>query len=77
MEAEIGRFHNMLAQLGTHLVNGSPLHGITEEQLLRGPFANAMTHAGQLAFLRRLAGVPIPPENFVFAEIRSNHLGED
>jgi hypothetical protein len=77
MEAEIARFHNMLAQLGTHLVNGSPLHGITEEQLLQGPFADAMTHAGQLALLRRLAGVPVPPENFGFAEIRSNHLGED
>jgi hypothetical protein len=77
MEAEIARFHDMLAQLGAHLANGTPLHGITEERLLQGPFADAMTHAGQLALLRRLAGVPIPPENFVFAEIRGDHLGED
>jgi len=77
MEAEIARLHAMLAQLAVHLADGTPLHGINEEQLLQGPFADAMTHAGQLALLRRLAGVPIPPENFVFAEIRSDHLGEE
>jgi len=34
-----------------------------------------MTHAGQLAMLRRLAGSPVPPENFVFAEIKVGNLG--
>ncbi len=34
-----------------------------------------MTHAGQLAMLRRLAGDPVPPENFVFAEIDPANLG--
>jgi hypothetical protein len=77
MEAEIARFHAMLAQLGAHLDKGTPLQGISEEQLLQGPFADAMTHAGQLALMRRLAGVPIPPENFVFAEIRTDRLGEN
>ena len=77
MEAEIARLHDMLAQLGVHLAKGTPLHGITEEQLLQGPFADAMTHAGQLALLRRLAGVPIPPENFVFADIQRDDLGQD
>jgi hypothetical protein len=28
-----------------------------------------MTHAGQLAMLRRLAGSPVPPESFVDAAI--------
>jgi hypothetical protein len=77
MEAEVARLHTVLAQLDLHLVTGTPLRGITEEQLLQGPFADAMTHAGQLALLRRLAGVPVPPENFVFAEIRSDNLGSD
>jgi hypothetical protein len=36
-----------------------------------------MTHAGQLALLRRLAGVPVPPENFVVAQIGSDRLGPD
>jgi hypothetical protein len=36
-----------------------------------------MTHAGQIAFLRRLAGVPVPPENFVFARVDPERLGPD
>jgi hypothetical protein len=77
MEAEVARFHDMIAELAAHLANGTPLRGITEEQLLQGPFADAMTHAGQLALLRRLAGEPVPPENFVFAEIGCDRLGTD
>jgi hypothetical protein len=34
-----------------------------------------MTHAGQLALLRRLSGSPVPPENFIFADITPNNLG--
>jgi len=36
-----------------------------------------MTHAGQLAMLRRLAGAPVAPENFVRAEIYPERLGPD
>lgn len=42
--------------------------------MLQGPFSDAMTHAGQLAMLRRLEGSPIPPENFIRADIRSDNL---
>jgi len=34
-----------------------------------------MTHAGQLAMLRRLAGIPVPPENFIVANIAPDRLG--
>ena len=77
MEAEVTRFHDMLADLDRHLRRGTPLRGITEEQLLQGPFADAMTHAGQLALLRRLAGAPVPPEDFSVAAISGGRLGED
>jgi hypothetical protein len=50
---------------------------MTEERLLQGPFSDAMTHAGQLALLRRLAGAPVPPENFIVAEIEPDRLGKD
>jgi hypothetical protein len=50
---------------------------MSEERLLQGPFSDAMTHAGQLALLRRLAGAPVPPENFIVANIESNRLGPD
>jgi hypothetical protein len=36
-----------------------------------------MTHAGQLAMLRRLAGSPIPPENFLVADVSPDNLGPD
>lgn len=75
---EIERFHEMLGLLAQHLRNGDALlDGMTEERLLQGPFSDAMTHAGQLALLRRLAGAPVPPENFIVAEIREERLGSD
>jgi hypothetical protein len=75
--AEIARFHGKLEALARHLRAGTPLRSVREEQLLQGPFADAMTHAGQLAMLRRLAGSPIPPENFIVAEISPDNLGPD
>jgi hypothetical protein len=77
LESEIERFHAMLADVAGHLRGGSPLIGITPEQLLQGPFADAMTHAGQLALLRRLAGAPVPPEDFIVADIHPDRLGPE
>jgi len=75
---EVQRFHENLGFLAQHLRNGDPLReGMTEERLLQGPFSDAMTHAGQLALLRRLAGAPVPPENFIVAEIKEERLGPD
>lgn len=51
---EIVRFHEMLADLARHLEAQTPLRaGVTAERRLQGPFADAMTHVGQLARLRR------------------------
>jgi hypothetical protein len=62
--------------LARHLEAQTPLlAGVTPERLLQGPFADAMTHAGQLAMLRRLAGMPVAPENFIVADIRPEQLG--
>jgi hypothetical protein len=47
------------------------------EKLLQGPIADALTHVGQLALLRRIAGVPIKAENFVKAEIVAGRVGEE
>lgn len=78
LDAEIARFHEMLETLGRHIDGGAPLgQGVTVERLLQGPLADAMTHAGQLALLRRLSGSPVPPENFVFADIDSARLGRE
>lgn len=77
-KGEISRFHEMLEDLSRQIGSDAPLLGnIAPEQLLQGPFSDAMTHAGQIAMLRRLAGNPIAPENFVFADISSKRLGPD
>jgi hypothetical protein len=74
--AEIARFHEMLESVG-ELLSSDAACSITTEQLLQGPFADAMTHVGQLAMLRRLADSPVPPENFVFADVRAQRLDAD
>lgn len=73
---EVARFHEMLDSLSRHLDGGTPLlSGMTEERLLQGPFADAMTHAGQIGILRRLSGSPVPPENFIVADVDPDRLG--
>ena len=73
---EQARFHEVLEQLSHYLERGA-FSGTSAEQLLQGPFADAMTHAGQLAMLRRLAGAPIPPENFHAAAISVSNTSAD
>jgi hypothetical protein len=78
LSEEVVRFHEVLEDLGRHIDSGNPFpEGLTEERLLQGPLSDAMTHAGQLAMLRRLAGVPVAPENFVFADITTKRLGTE
>ena len=75
--AAVAHFHETLTDLARHLEAGREPRGITLESLLQGPCSDAMSHAGQLGMLRRLAGSPIPPENFIFAAIDSSNLGPD
>ena len=78
LEDEVSRFHGMLQDLGHHIDAGTELRdGMTPERLLQGPLADAMTHAGQLAMLRRLAGSPVRPEDFSLADIQGTRLGPD
>lgn len=77
MTDEVQRFHALIEDLAVRIDRGDPLDGITYAQLLQGPFSDAMTHVGQIALLRRLADNPVAPENFIFADIKSNRLGPD
>ncbi len=78
LKNEIDRFHEMLGKLAGHLAANDPLRsGITPERLLQGPFADAMTHAGQLAMLRRMFGEPVAPENFIAANVSAENLSPD
>ena len=77
LSAEIVRFHEVLARLAQLIADTAEWPDISPEQLLQGPLSDAMTHAGQLAMLRRLAGSPVAPENFVFAQVSAENLGPD
>ena len=71
---EIDRFHATLQALHDDFGNASLSASISDEQFLQGPLSDAMTHAGQLALLRRLAGSPVASENFIFASIVSGNV---
>ena len=75
--AEIARFHEMLEDLSSRLAAGERFGDVPFEAVLQGPFSDAMTHAGQLAMLRRLHGEPVPAENFLKADIRAENVGPD
>jgi len=71
---EIIRFHDLLAGLHADFADESLIARISDEQFLQGPLADAMTHAGQLALLRRLAGSPVASEDFIEAAIDASNV---
>jgi hypothetical protein len=51
--------------------------GCSPEELFQGPIADALTHVGQIAMLRRLAGVPLRGENYAKARIKAGRVGPE
>lgn len=74
---EVERFHRELTLLLHDFGDPSLTARINDDQFLQGPLSDAMTHAGQLAMLRRLHGVPVASENFIFAKITSENVGPE
>ncbi len=75
MNLQVKQLHETIEKLSEVLKSGAELTQITEEQLLQGPLSDAMTHIGQISYLRRLYGSPVPSENFIYAIINENKLG--
>jgi hypothetical protein len=73
---EVARFFSALEALDAYLASDNPLHA-PEEKLFQGPIADALTHVGQIAMLRRIAGGPIKGENYFRADIASGRVGPD
>lgn len=71
---EMRRFFAGLAALDRELAADGPFTG-SVEALIQGPLADALTHVGQLAMLRGLAGRPVRPENYARAEIVTGRVG--
>jgi len=75
--AEEGRrFFSALEALDAYLASGEPL-AAPAEKLFQGPIADALTHVGQIALLRRLAGFPIRGENYFAANIETGRVGQE
>jgi hypothetical protein len=71
---EVRRFFAALEAFDTYLASDSPLHA-RADKLFQAPIADALTHVGQIAMLRRLAGAPIGGENYYVANIAVGTVG--
>ena len=68
------RFFAALAAFDAFLASSASIQAPIE-RLMQGPVADALTHTGQLAMLRRLAGSPMRGENFYVAAIAIGQVG--
>ncbi len=75
-EAEAARFHECLEAFDRYLASDAEL-AVSPERLFQGPLADALTHVGQIALLRRLFGAPIRGENYSLADIRQGNTGPE
>lgn len=75
-DAEVARFFSSLAAFD-HFLTSSPRLEAAPEKLFQGPIADALTHIGQLAMLRRLAGSPMKSENYFEAEVLVGRVGAE
>jgi hypothetical protein len=73
---EVKRFFASLQKFDDYLASNEPLH-VSVEMLFQGPVADALSHIGQIAMLRRLAAAPIRAENYSKAEIVAGRVGAE
>lgn len=75
-DEEVRRFFAALQTLDDRLAAADPL-GALPGAIFQGPIADALTHVGQLAMLRRMFGAPITGENYFKAEIVAGRVGPE
>lgn len=75
-DQEVARFHHALESFDDYLASDAELSG-TCERLFQGPVADALTHVGQIAMLRRMAEEPIKGENYSRAKIEAGRVGPE
>jgi len=75
-DKEAERFFLALKAFDDFLASEKPL-AASAEKLFQGPIADALTHVGQIALLRRLAGTPVKGENYFLAEVSAGRVGRE
>ena len=73
---EVARFFGALKAFDDYLASNDEL-AVSAEKLFQGPIADALTHVGQIALLRRMAGDPVKGENYFVAEIEAGRVGPE
>jgi hypothetical protein len=73
---QVERFFGTLKRFDDHLASDAPL-AVAPERIFQGAVADALTHVGQLAMLRRLSGSKITGENYSRADIVAGRVGPD
>src|SRR5215475_12605760 len=73
-EKEMERFFAALKTFDDYLASGETLHD-GPGRLFQGAIADSLTHIGQIAMLRRMAGSKIKGENYHKAEIAVGRVG--
>ena len=75
-EPEIVRFFGAVAALDAYLASGAPI-GYEPTRFFQGGLADALTHTGQLAMLRRLSGHKMKGESYNRPDIQIGRVGLD
>ena len=75
-EKEVERFFQALKKFDDFLAAEESLQAPVEK-LFQGPVADALTHVGQIAILRRIGGEPIRGENYFVADIVAGRVGAE
>jgi hypothetical protein len=65
---DVERFFAALAAFDAYVASDAPMQA-PFDRLFQGPVADALTHVGQLAMMRRLAEAPLKGENYFRADI--------
>jgi hypothetical protein len=75
-DREVARFHDALERFDQFLQSDHPVE-VPVEVLFQAPIADALTHVGQLALLRRMAGDPVLGESYRLAPIAVGRVGPE
>jgi hypothetical protein len=75
-DEECARFFRTLKTFDDDLASQEPVHHDLA-RLFQGPVADALTHSGQIAQLRRLHGSPVRGENYNRADILAGRVGAE
>src|SRR5271169_3117928 len=74
-ELEVERIFTALTKFDDFLASKEPVQ-FPFEKLFQGPVADALTHVGQIAILRRIARAPLKGENYYVADIEAGRVGD-